>query len=117
MQIRCGGEFSNQLFQKPSSCLRKPYDVKDVMEQYSQGNTNMIVRMKVNEKETKRILIIIAGAPTAARPDDWEAGKPRHWSTHIGRQDAEVGDDDDDDDGSDNDDDDDGNNGDDDYDD
>ena len=75
MQIRCCGEFSNQLFQKPSSCLRKPYDVKDVMEQYSQGNTNMIVRMKVNEKETKRILIIIAGAPTAARPDDWEAGQ------------------------------------------
>ena len=34
---------------------RKPYDVRDVIEQYSQGHLNMMVRIKVDQSHLHKI--------------------------------------------------------------
>ena len=55
---------------------RKPYDVRDVIEQYSQGHLNMMVRIKVDQSHLHKIRaelnLVIKGATKAPRSDTWK---------------------------------------------
>ena len=55
---------------------RKPYDVRDVIEQYSQGHLNMMVRIKVDQSHLHKISaefnLVIKGATEAPRSDTWK---------------------------------------------